>query len=90
MTYEEYYYYSNGYFIRQAREWERTRMVTWLIYNANSDPKHHKKRPEDLFPLITDDASCKEDKLTTAIDYAEKMRKAKEFAENVLNKRNES
>jgi hypothetical protein len=84
MSWEDYCYKSHGYFIRQSRQWEHTRSIMWVIFNANCHAKHQKKSPEDLFPLLTDVHSEKDDsKVTSKMDMAERMYKARKVAEEM-------
>jgi hypothetical protein len=82
LTWEEYHLITKGYFIRQAREWERTRQIYWVLYNANVKKEHIKRSPEDCYSLITDKKGLTTRKKNE--DYISRLKKAKE-AEEKLN-----
>lgn len=79
MTWWEYATYADGYTKRQSREWERTRLVAWMIFNANA--KKPLKKPEDLMQLVTDERKPGMDRE----EQIAAMNKHKEFIEKLNN-----
>lgn len=63
---------AEGFYHRQELEWERTRWLGALIYNANSKKS---KSPQQLVPLNLD----KKRKKTTAITTQEDIKRILEF-----------
>ena len=53
LTWREFLLYKMAYDNRQLREWERTRMITYLIYKANTTEKSPKSI-KAFFPLPSD------------------------------------
>ena len=53
LTWREFLLYKMAYDNRQMREWERTRMITYLIYKANTSEKNPKSI-KAFFPLPSD------------------------------------
>jgi len=43
-----------GYWIRQEREWDRTRTVTAMLYNLNRSKRQPYKPPHRIMPLAID------------------------------------
>jgi hypothetical protein len=54
MTWADYNRYSFGKLKRDSKEWEHTRLVVSMLYNANVGKKHDQKKPEDILKLWTD------------------------------------
>ena len=55
MTWADLWRTINGYWIRQDREWDRTRTVVAMIYNMHRNPKKQPhKRPHKMMPLAID------------------------------------
>lgn len=51
MTWNDYHRACQGFYHRQELEWERTRYVAAMIFNANSKKS---KTPQELVPLNLD------------------------------------
>lgn len=43
-----------GYWIRQDREWDRTRTLVAMLYNINRGKNRAAKRPQKIMPLAID------------------------------------
>lgn len=54
MTWADYNRYAYGYIKRTTKEWEHTRNVVSMIYNANVGKRNDQKSPDKLLPLWTD------------------------------------
>lgn len=54
MTWADYNRYSYGYLKKQSKEWEHTRLVVSMIYNANVGKRQDQKKPEQILKLWTD------------------------------------
>ena len=54
MTWANYNRYAYGQIKKQAKEWEHTRTVISMIYNANVGKRTDQKQPEQIMPLWTD------------------------------------
>ena len=55
--------YKTAYQNKEVREWERTRMVAYLIYKVNTSEKSPKSL-KSFFPLPTDEVEDDGPKLT--------------------------
>lgn len=65
LTWREFLLYKYAYDNKQVKEWERTRMVAYLIYKANTSDKSPKSI-KAFFPLPSDvEEEDKGPKLTT-------------------------
>ena len=53
ITWRDFILFVSGYRKKQISEWERTRMIVWMVYRMNTSDKHP-KTPEKLIPLETD------------------------------------
>jgi hypothetical protein len=60
LTWREFLLYKKAYENRQIKEWERTRMVSYLIYKANTTDKSPKSI-KSFFPLPSDETTDVED-----------------------------
>lgn len=54
MTWANYNRYAYGQIKRKTQEWEHTRTVVSMIYNANVGKKQDQKKPNQILPLWTD------------------------------------
>ena len=54
MTWANYNRYAYGQIKRKSLEWEHTRAVISMIYNANVGKRQDQKKPEQILPLWTD------------------------------------
>ena len=54
MTWANYNRYAFGHLKRKSQEWEHTRAVVSMIYNANVGKKQDQMKPERIQPLWTD------------------------------------
>jgi hypothetical protein len=54
MTWANYNRCAYGYIKRKAQEWEHTRTVVSMIYNANVGKRQDQKKPDQILPLWTD------------------------------------
>ena len=54
MTWANYNRYAYGQIKRKSLEWEHTRAVVSMIYNANVGKRQDQKKPEQIMPLWTD------------------------------------
>jgi hypothetical protein len=54
MTWANYNRYAYGFIKRQAKDWEHTRTIVSMIYNANVGKRQDQKKPEQILPLWTD------------------------------------
>lgn len=54
MTWGELWRTIYGYWIRQEREWDRTRTIVAVLYNVNRGKKRAAKRPNKVMPLAID------------------------------------
>jgi len=54
MTWGNFWRTVYGYWIRQEREWDRTRTVMATIINKNRSKKTPHKKPERIMPLAID------------------------------------
>lgn len=54
MTWVNYNRYAYGHIKRTTKEWEHTRTIVSMIYNANVTKKHDQKNPDKILPLWTD------------------------------------
>ena len=54
MTWREFLLYKKAYDYKQVKEWERTRMVAYMIYKANTSDKSPKSL-KSFFPLPSDE-----------------------------------
>lgn len=81
MTWDEYNRACEGFHYRQELEWERTRYISHLIYNANSKTA---KTPEELVPLRLD---AERKKYTPKIDVT-RLRERMRIEQERLNQKN--
>ena len=63
MTWREFLLYKTAYQNKEVREWERTRMVAYLIYKVNTSEKSPKSL-KSFFPLPSDEVEEEKPKLT--------------------------
>ena len=63
MTWREFLLYKTAYQNKEVREWERTRMVAYLIYKVNTSEKSPKSL-KSFFPLPSDEVEDDKPKLT--------------------------
>ena len=63
MTWREFLLYKTAYQNKEVREWERTRMVAYLIYKVNTTEKSPKSL-KSFFPLPSDEQEEDKPKLT--------------------------
>lgn len=63
MTWREFLLYKTAYQNKEIREWERTRMVAYLIYKVNTSEKSPKSL-KSFFPLPSDEVEDDSPKLT--------------------------
>ena len=54
MTWANYNRYAYGQIKRKSLEWEHTRAVVSMIYNANVGKKQDQRKPDQILPLWTD------------------------------------
>ena len=54
MTWANYNRYAYGQIKRKSLEWEHTRAVVSMIYNANVGKRQDQKKPDQILPLWTD------------------------------------
>jgi hypothetical protein len=54
LTWREFLLYKKAYDNKQLKEWERTRMISYLIYKANTTDKSPKSL-KSFFPLPSDE-----------------------------------
>jgi len=54
MTWANYNRYAYGQIKKQTKDWEHTRSVVSMIYNANVSKRQDQKNPEQILPLWTD------------------------------------
>ena len=54
MTWANYNRYAYGQIKRKSLEWEHTRAVVSMIYNANVGKRQDQKKPDQIMPLWTD------------------------------------
>ena len=54
MTWREFLLYKKAYDYKQIKEWERTRMISYMIYKANTSDKSPKSI-KSFFPLPSDE-----------------------------------
>lgn len=54
MTWANYNRYAYGQIKKRAKDWEHTRTVVSMIYNANVGKRTDQKQPEQILPLWTD------------------------------------
>jgi hypothetical protein len=63
LTWREFLLYKTAYQNKEVREWERTRMVAYLIYKVNTSEKSPKSL-KSFFPLPSDEVEEDKPKLT--------------------------
>jgi len=63
LTWREFLLYKMAYQNKEVREWERTRMVAYLIYKVNTSEKSPKSL-RSFFPLPSDEVEDDKPKLT--------------------------
>jgi hypothetical protein len=63
LTWREFLLYKTAYQNKEVREWERTRMVAYLIYKVNTSEKSPKSL-KSFFPLPSDEVEDDKPKLT--------------------------
>jgi hypothetical protein len=63
LTWREFLLYKTAYQNKEVREWERTRMVAYLIYKVNTSEKSPKSL-KSFFPLPSDEQEEEKPKLT--------------------------
>lgn len=63
MTWREFLLYKTAYQNKELREWERTRMVAYLIYKVNTSEKSPKSL-KSFFPLPSDEQEEEKPKIT--------------------------
>jgi hypothetical protein len=63
LTWREFLLYKTAYQNKEVREWERTRMVAYLIYKVNTSEKSPKSL-KSFFPLPSDEVEEEKPKLT--------------------------
>jgi len=63
LTWREFLLYKKAYDNKQLKEWERTRMISYLIYKANTTDKSPKSI-KSFFPLPSDEVEEDKPKLT--------------------------
>jgi hypothetical protein len=63
LTWREFLLYKTAYQNKEVREWERTRMVAYLIYKVNTSEKSPKSL-RSFFPLPSDEQEEDKPKLT--------------------------
>jgi hypothetical protein len=63
LTWREFLLYKTAYQNKEVREWERTRMVAYLIYKVNTSEKSPKSL-KSFFPLPSDEQEEDKPKLT--------------------------
>jgi hypothetical protein len=63
LTWREFLLYKKAYENKEVREWERTRMVAYLIYKVNTSEKSPKSL-KSFFPLPSDEQEEEKPKLT--------------------------
>jgi hypothetical protein len=63
LTWREFLLYKTAYQNKEVREWERTRMVAYLIYKVNTSEKSPKSL-KSFFPLPTDEQEEDKPKIT--------------------------
>jgi hypothetical protein len=63
LTWREFLLYKTAYQNKEVREWERTRMVAYLIYKVNTSEKSPKSL-KSFFPLPSDEQEDDKPKLT--------------------------
>ena len=86
MSWEEYCYYSHGYFLRQARQSEPLRIIAYTIYCSNTK-KEERVSIEKFMPLLTDNLNKSAvDPEQRKKELAERRLKAKEV-EKKLNEK---
>jgi hypothetical protein len=54
MTWANYNRYAYGQIKRKTQDWEHTRTIVSMIYNANVGKRQDQKKPEQILPLWTD------------------------------------
>ncbi len=54
MTWANYNRYAYGKIKRKTQDWEHTRTIVSMIYNANVGKKRDQKKPQEILPLWTD------------------------------------
>jgi len=63
LTWREFLLYKTAYQNKEVREWERTRMVAYLIYKVNTSEKSPKSL-KSFFPLPSDEQEEEKPKIT--------------------------
>jgi hypothetical protein len=76
LTWREFLLYRKGYEARQLAEWQRTRLIAYVIYCTNTETKGRKEITEFL-PLSTDDKPDRGERLTQE-QFIENMKKLSE------------
>ena len=71
MTWADYNRYAYGYIKRTTKEWEHTRTIISMIYNANVTKKHDQKTPDKILPLWTDNLGKKSKPIEKPITRSE-------------------
>lgn len=60
LTWREFLLYKKAYENKEIREWERTRMIAYLIYKVNTSEKSPKSL-KAFFPLPSDETDIVDD-----------------------------
>jgi hypothetical protein len=63
LTWREFLLYKTAYQNKEVKEWERTRMVAYLIYKVNTSEKSPKSL-KSFFPLPSDEQEEEKPKIT--------------------------
>lgn len=63
ITWRDFILFVSAYRKRQIAEWERTRMIVWMVYRMNTSDKRP-KAPEKLIPLESDPKQDRGEALT--------------------------
>jgi hypothetical protein len=63
LTWREFLLYKTAYQNKEVKEWERTRMVAYLIYKVNTSEKSPKSL-KSFFPLPSDEQEEERPKIT--------------------------
>jgi hypothetical protein len=73
LTWREFLLYRKGYEAKQLAEWQRTRMIAYIIYCTNTESGKRKEIGEFL-PLSTDEQPDRGERLTQE-QFIENMKK---------------
>ena len=63
MTWREFLLYKKAYDYKPVKEWERTRMISYMIYKANTSDKSPKSI-KSFFPLPSDEQEEEKPKIS--------------------------